>query len=143
MGPRKCVLETTDNPGSWNLFLRFPRSGSGAARTGAVEAEGGWSCEQPTEVEPCLGHARPCLAGEGSMLSVSNGEASDLLAEWKFGVPFFLFIGRLFMKLTNCDMTSLVYLKRSWADALGGCFVHADAACQQECVIRQGERRRI
>lgn len=85
----------------------------------------------------------PCLAGEGAMPSVCNGEVSDLLAEWKFGVLFFLFIGRLFMKLTHCDMTSLVYLKQSWADAIGGCFVHADAACQQERVITQGERRRI
>ncbi|EDL38532.1 mCG145584, isoform CRA_b, partial [Mus musculus] len=27
--------------------------------------------------------------------------------------------------------------KQSWADAIGGCFAHADAACRQECLTRQ------
>lgn len=41
------------------------------------------------------------------------------------------------MKLTSCDMTSLVYLKQPQAGALGSFFffVLVDAACQQECVV--------
>lgn len=87
-----------------------------------------------------MGMQGSCLAGEGSVFSVSNEDAPDLLAEWKSGI-LVLFIRRLFMRLTNCGMTSLVYLKQSWADAIGGCFAHADAACRQECLTRQGERR--